>query len=356
MGPRHYEAKSGTYWHTSLEVVVLRSNQLEGTKLRTLLTTVLVATILVALEGCGAVGEKAAPIAGKELFTVDFQKGQSLRYEFASTRNIAVQWDPKKIDRSTESMNMVIAYTPAKVDPYGLSTIRAKCESVSVRRTKEPGKDAVESLAGQTFTFTVDPTGRIEDYSDLDRLVFAIGKKAFRPNTKGRRVKEPDMIDDFIATQWFLWDAVSSIENPIKGVSLGQSWKSQLSVPTSMVLKQARDVTYTLDEIRETEKGRVAVIRSSYRLPKAVTRDWPIPYSGSFQMSGMLGFLRMFSRGFNFLELQGQGEELYNLDAGRIEQYNQKYTVQLETSRLPLPGAKPRLTIEQSLTMRLLKD
>jgi hypothetical protein len=256
---------------------------------------------------------------------------------------------------------MVIAYTPEKVDPYGPSTIKAKCESVTVRRTKSTKRDAAQSLAGQTFTLKVDPTGKIEDYSDLNKLLFAIGNKAFRETRRapgaasGRRIKEPDMIDDIIATQWFLWDAVAGIENPIEGVSVGQSWKSQLSVPTSMVLKQARDVTYTLEKIRETDGGTIAVIRSSYGLPKKDTRDWPIPYSGSFQMSGMLGFLRMFSRGFDFLELEGKGEELYNLDAGRIEKYHQNYTVQMEPSRLPLPGVKPRITIEQSLTMQLLK-
>ena len=159
------------------------------------------------------------------------------------------------------------------------------------------------------------------------------------------------MICDFIATQWFLWDSVSSIEKPAEGVSVGQTWQSKLSVPTPMVSRKARDVTYTLDEIRESEKEQLAVIHSSYSLAESTPNDWPIPYSGRFRMSGMFGFFR----GYKVLDLQGQGEELFNIKAGRTEKYNQQYQMQMEASlQLPL-GEKPRITIEQNLTMQLLE-
>jgi hypothetical protein len=118
-----------------------------------------------------------------------------------------------------------------------------------------------------------------------------------------------------------------------------------------MVTRKARDVTYTLDEIRQTEKGQLAVIRSSYSPTESVSDNWPpMPYSGSFQMSGRFGFLR----GYKFLDLQGQGEELFNIDAGRTEQYNQQYQVQLEASFPMGINIKPRITIKQNLTMELL--
>ena len=170
------------------------------------------------------------------------------------------------------------------------------------------------------------------------------------------------MINDFISTQWFLWDSQSNLVNPSKGVSIGQTWKSKLFVPTSMLLRRARDVTYRLDEIRQSEglllesdKGQLAVIRSSYENAETVPRGWPIPYSGRFQLSGPLGFLWMFSKGFKVLDLQGQGEELFNIDAGRIEQYSQEYSVLLEALSTPLPGERPRVTIEQKLTMQLIE-
>ena len=121
-----------------------------------------------------------------------------------------------------------------------------------------------------------------------------------------------------------------------------------------MVLKGARDVTYKLHEIRRSKKERLAVILSSYEDAKSIPRSWPIPYSGRFQLSGPLGFLWMFSKGFKVLSLQGQGEELFNIDAGRTEQYNQEYQVLLEASSTPLPGAKPQVTIEQKLAMQLI--
>ncbi len=157
------------------------------------------------------------------------------------------------------------------------------------------------------------------------------------------------MIGDFIATQWFLWDSVSSLKEPSKGVAAGQSWKSKLSVPSPMVMRKAREVTYKLDEIRQSEKGRLAVISSSYKEAETVPRSWPIPYSGSFQMRGTFGFLS----GYKLLSLEGRCEELFNIEAGIIEQYNQQYQMQLEAS-IPMGiSVKPIITIKQNLTMEL---
>ena len=243
-----------------------------------------------------------------------------------------------------------MAYTPIEINPYGLTTVKAVCESVKVARSKGPGRDAVETLAGRTFTLAVGPTGKIEDYSQLDELLKETGKKVFRANTD---IKEPDMIGDVVATQWFLWDAVSSVEKPSKGAASGQSWNSKLSVPTPMVMRKARDVTYRLDEIRPGEKGRLAVISSSYKIADSAPRDWPIPYSGTFQVAGAYGFYR----NYKVLSLQGRGEELFNIDAGRTEQYKQQYQMQLSASMLlPLAGVNPKITIKQNLTMNLLEN
>ncbi len=331
------------------------------------------AVVLSILAGCDGAAEKKELVSvkieplkeGKELLTVDFKEGRSLRYKFVSSRDIALDWDPAKsktrpgkssIDKSSESMEMVVTYTPIKVDPYGLNTIKATIESVRATRSKGPGgratgRDAVDSLPGNTFTLTVNATGKIEDNSQLDELIRQTGEKAFRTSPRMGRIKEPDMIWDFISSQWFLWDSVSSIEKPIEGVSVGQSWSSKLSVPTPMVMRKARDVTYTLDEIRQSGKGRLAVISSSYSLADSVPRSWPIPYTGRFQMSGSYGFFR----GYKILSLKGQGEELFNIDAGRIEQYNQQYRMQLSAALLGPIGISPRITINQKLTMQLIE-
>jgi len=69
-------------------------------------------------------------------------------------------------------------------------------------------------------------------------------------------------------------------------------------------------------------------------------------------MARMFGFLG----GYELVDLKGQGEELFNIDAGRIEQYNQQYQMQLKASLpLPLAGVDPRITIKQDLTMKLLE-
>ncbi len=324
---------------------------------------VLTVSLLTALAGCGPAGARKGPLGdGRELLTVDFEKGRTLRYKFVSSREITIGWDAPQTptrpgartgDKSSESMEVIVAYTPVEVDPYGLTTVEAKCRSVKVMRSKGSRRDAVRSLAGKTFMLTVGPTGKIEDYSQLDKLLKEIGEKAFRTDTNRGRIKDPDMIGDFVASQWFLWDAVSTIERPSEGVAVGQSWNSRLSIPTPMVMRKARDVVYTLDEIRPGEKGRLAVIKSSYKPADSVPQGWPIPYSGSFQMVGPFGFYR----NYRILSLQGQGEELFNIDAGRTERYEQQYKMELSASLLlPLPGANPKITINQNLTMELLED
>ncbi len=316
--------------------------------------------IMSIFGGCKpGVGVKEPSIKNKELLTVDWQDGRTLEYKFVSAREITLDWDPtgkltksenRAGDKTTESMEMVIAYTPSKIDPYGLTTVEAMCKSIKVTRSKGPRKDAVEHLAGKTFTFTVGPTGKIEDYSQLDELLKEVGKKAFLPDTGRGRIKELDMICDFVASQWFLWDSVSSLKNPSEGVTVGQSWTSKLSVPSPMVMRKARDVTYRLDEIRQSDKGRLVVISSSYSMADSAPQSWPIPYSGRFQMKGTFGFLS----GYKLLSLEGQGEELFNIEAGRTEQYNQQYQMQLEAS-IPMGiSVKPMITIKQNLTMELL--
>jgi hypothetical protein len=179
-----------------------------------------------------------------------------------------------------------------------------------------------------------------------------MGEKAFRADTSRGRVKEPDMIGDFVAGQWFLWDAVSNIEPPTEGVAVGQTWQSQLAVPTPMVMRKARDVTYRLDEIRPGASGPVAVIGSTYTQADAAPSSWPVPYSGRFQMSGTYGFLGSYE----VLGIEGAGEELFNLDAGRIERRQQKYTMQVKASLPPMGiRANPHITIEQTLMMELVR-
>jgi len=311
--------------------------------------------------GHRAAGGKSAG-GGCVLLTVDHEPGRTLRYAFTTNRKIALDWDPHanggagRVQQQSERVKLVVTYTPQEVDLYGISTIRADCESVEIERTGRPSgrgarSDAVQTARGKSFTIKVDSRGRIVDYSELRKLISELGATAFRPSGRGGRVKEPDMIGDFILSQWFLWDAVSSVENPSAGVAVGQTWHSQLWIPVPMVMRKARDVTYRLDEVRETAEGRVAVIGSTYSLAEAAPADWPIPYSGRFQMSGTFGFLG----GYQVTGLEGTGLELFNVDAGRLESAKQRYTMTLKGSLPPMGiRANPHITIEQIMTTELL--
>jgi hypothetical protein len=304
----------------------------------------------------------SAPSPRKTLLTVDFKPGQTLKYKFVSSRNMAVDWGPmrggeSKINKSSESLEMVVAYTPVEVDPYGVSTIRANCESAKAKRTLESARqqnwqEAAETFAGKSWMFTVDARGKIVDGSGFRNVLLQAGQRAFRADRSKGLIKDPDMLYDVIAMQWFLWDSVSSVSNPTKGVAVGDKWKSVLHAPATMILFAARDVNYTLSEIRvQDANNRIAVIDSSYSLRWPNPPEWPVPYTESFQMSGIFGFLR----GYKTHDLQGHGQELFNIDAGRTERYSQSYTVHASAS-LPmgLSGVNPQITIDQNMTMELL--
>ncbi|MFC1739457.1 hypothetical protein ACFL1G_10475 [Planctomycetota bacterium] len=328
----------------------------------------------VVITGCEAIPEKkeiaAAPSEVSEneniLLVVNFEEDTPLRYKFVCRRDIRVTWGDgdtssdsasKNTKRYYEEVEMVFSYIPVEIKPYGLSTIRAKCESVRLKRDYgQSGRqaDAIMHLKAESAELKVDPRGKIEDYSQLRKLAYKLGENAFRQNTSQGRIKEPDMIGDFLVTQWFLWDAVSSIKNPAEGVQEGQSWQSQLSVPLPIMLRAARDVTYRLAEIRQSEKGRLAVIRSSYTAADSVAGSWPLPYSGPFRISGPFGLYR----NYEVLDLKGSGEQIFNIDEGRIETDRQNYTVQVKAF-FPMPlgdGKKvnPHINIRQRITMEYL--
>ena len=182
-------------------------------------------------------------------------------------------------------------------------------------------------------------------------MIVELGEAAFIADSDPR-IKEPDLIGDFITSQWFLWDAVAHVPDPASGVAVGQSWSSKLWIPTPMVMRRARDVTYRLDEVRADDTKRLAVISSTYRLAAATPTDWPIPYSGRFQMQGTFGLLGSY----RISELDGTGLQLFNLDAGRIESAEQRYTLKMSASLPPMGiRAHPHITIEQVLTTERLE-
>ena len=267
--------------------------------------------------------------------------------------------DPKsvKINKSSEALEMVVSYTPVKVDPYGVSTIKANCISAKVTRVSESARqqnwqEAAETFTGKSWTFTVDARGKIVDGSQFVDVLRQAGQRAFRADRSRGLIKEPDMLYDVIAMQWFMWDSISSRTNSTKSVAIGDKWKSALPAPATMFLFAARDTTYTLSEIRvQDANSRIAVIDSNYSLLWPNPPEWPVPYTETFQMSGIFGFLR----DYKMHDLQGHGQELFNIDTGQTEKYSQSYTMHASASMpMGLSGVNPQITIDQNMTMELL--
>jgi hypothetical protein len=318
---------------------------------------------------CAAVGAwmLAGCQAGKrELLSIDFKQGQVLRYKQVSERDIELNFDPSgkfskdegRIQKMKEGLELVTAYKPVKVDENGFSTIEATFEEVKVSRTMlsphAATRDAVDHLKGKTVTFTMTPSGIITDYSNLDALVKRLGEEAFGGKTKG--IKDPDMIEDFMTLEWMMWDSISSIKKPAQGVAVGQKWESQLMAPMPMPIRVFRATTYELKNVENINGKPIAVIDSTYKLDGNAAANWPVPYTGAFQMRGTFGFLR----GYKVLSLSGSGTERFDIDAGRVEQINQQYESSISAEMpfalgTPETTPSPNLIIRQKLTAQLLE-
>lgn len=298
-----------------------------------------------------------------QLFSVDFKPDEPVRYKFISTRSIStsLKSGSKSSSQATsETLEFVMDFKVSGGDRYGISEITATCRSAKVTRKGFPGLgrglDPVEGLAGQSYTFQLNPTGRISEYPEIESLVQKLGERAFVSSTQSGRIKGQDMITDFIAIQWYLWDAVASIEEPLKGLSVGQNWTSQQYVPLPMPLtavKHAvRETTYTLKEITESETSPKAVITSSYGMTDLPGQEWPVPYSGSYRMRGTFGFLR----NYEFTSLSGSGEQIIDLDSGTVESFQQQYKIGMKAAfMLPLGDISPRLTVSQKISAERLE-
>jgi len=330
--------------------------------LRTIISLTCTGIVVLALAGC-----RQSEMTTTELLAVDFNAGSALRYKLVSQRDVEVNLDStgsasrtgkSKPQKMSEKLELVIAYKPVELDPYGLSTIEGRCESAKVTRTalvRTPSeRDAAESLAGQTFTFRITPAGRVKDYTDLEALIRRLGDKAFASSGGRRgRIKNPDMITDFSFLQWHLWDSIASIENAVDGVALGQSWKAKQFIPLPVPITVARETTYTLAEVQETDSGRKAVITSSYKLSDSRVKNRPKPYTGKFSMKGLFGFLR----NFKFRSLEGTGRQIFNIDTGTLESEQQQYKVHIDAGfMMPLGDTVPTVTIDQKISIQLLGD
>lgn len=318
-----------------------------------------VAVVLSLLAGCRESQKK-------ELLVVEFKPDTTLRYRFVSERDITLELksdDPRMQDKNkpqtmAEKLELVVAYKPVEVDPFGLTAIEAKCESAKVTRRNFTAAattpDAAEKLAGRTFTIKLSPSGKIDDYAGLTEVVQQLGEQAFSGSTTGsQKIKNPDMIYDFIAMQWYLWDSVATIEKPLDGVKQGSTWTADQLIPLPVPMIAVRKTTYTFDNVMETPEGRKAIINSTYELAKTKLENWPKPYADRFAMKGMFGFLR----NYQYQSVEGTGKQIFNIDAGTVETDRQQYKMIMTAAfMMPLGDSVPVITIDQKITTELLGD
>ena len=327
--------------------------------MRTHFRMLIAGLILSVLAGC-------QPGAARQYLVVDFEPGTDLKYRFISERQTsltisqaktATKKSKSKPLKMTEKMELVIAYKATAADEYGRTTVVGTCQSAKVTRrgtlVKNPARDAVEGLAGKTFSFTVLANGQIEDQSGLDKVVKEIGQKAFGAQRDGKNVKNLDMISDFIAMQWYLWDSVGMIRNPHKGVKLGQTWTAKQMIPMPIPRPTAKDTTYTLTETKDSDSGSVAVIDSTFQRSDEPVKNLPDPYDGQ---TYMLKEIFVFLRGYRLTSFTGSGRQIFNIDRGVIENDTQQHTMDFDVSfLLPLGDSVPKLKIDQKMKIELLE-
>jgi len=316
------------------------------------------AGVLVLLGGCRSVEQEGTWLL------VSFEKDVPITYRMVSERQTVIDLttsDPAKKSKPQtmgEKLNLVLTYTPTDVDPFGLTTVKVTCVEAKVTRSSFTGRqdqaDAMEQLRGKEFTLKLSATGEIEDTSDLERVARELGKAAFSSRGDSGRVKNPDMINDFLAMQWFLWDATASVGDPLS-MKPGKTWQTKQVVPwpVPFYTPPARITDYTLDRVETTEDGtRLAIISSQYKISEEPMQDYIRPYEGNFQMRGLFGFLR----NYQFESLAGSGTQIFNMDKGRIVKDTQEYQMHVTAGfMLPLGDSKPVLTVTQKFNIEQIE-
>ena len=306
------------------------------------------------------------PRGSGALVTVNFEQGQPLRYRMLSERQtqIDLAGGGEKGKKSapqtmTEKLELVMVYTPVQVDPFGLTQIKVTCESAKVTRTsfsgRDAGRDAVESLPELSYTLTLTPTGQVDDASEFEAVVRQLGDKAFaQVRPEAGRVKDADMINDFIALQQSMWTAIASMDKPSEGLTVGKSWKTLQLMPWPSPMRPfpTRATTFTVNNIAAADNGsRQAHLATTYALSDKEVGGVPMPYDGPFQMRGMFGFLR----NYQFHTIDGGGTQVFDIDAGALIRDEQRYTLQVGADfALPLGDSKPILTVQQTLLIERL--
>ncbi|MEN8126746.1 MAG: DUF6263 family protein [Planctomycetota bacterium] len=321
--------------------------------------------IIVGCVLCFAGCQDAGSSQQDNWLLVSFEKDVPVTYRMISERATEIDLttgNPEKKSRpqtTKEKLELVMVYTPVEVDPFGLSTLEVQCLSVKATRSAFSGKkntaDTMETLTGKSFILKLTPTGEIADISDLERVAKELGAASFSKGKQNMRIKNPDMINDFLAMQRYLWAASSTISNQLD-LAVGDTWQAQQSIPWPVPIypPPARTTTYTLENI-QSEEGlpRKATLNSVYTLSETPIEEYIRPYEeGKFQMRGLFGFLR----NFQFKHMEGTGTQIFNMDDGLVESDTQQYRLDVTANfMLPLGDSLPVLTVDQKILIERIE-
>jgi len=327
--------------------------------------------MLAALSGCPNGGVRS----DDNLIVVEFKPGQTLTYRLTSRREILIELvdgegklQPGQSHTMSEQLEVVMAYTPTAVDPLGPTTIEARCTSAKVTRQgfrtsgPEP-KDLAEKLAGKTFSFQVSASGKPSDTQAMDAALNEFIESGFI-NASGpvKRIKDPDMVVDFLALQHHLWDAPATMPNRLSGARVGRQWTCRQLTPLPFPLPAMRTTTYTLtalgtatepageadhpDEGPTVEPGK-AVIESTFALSDAQPDWWPPAYQKVFNLRGSLFAIL---RNYRFRSIDGTGRAVFDVATGVLDSETQHYKTVIDADfMLPLGDTRPVITIDQQL-------
>ncbi|AQQ70647.1 hypothetical protein SMSP2_01002 [Limihaloglobus sulfuriphilus] len=318
--------------------------------------------ILAVLAGCSEPYSTPNKVMG-----LNFEMNKPLKYRFVSSRNVDLTLsDQKQKDTKemTEQLEMVISYTPIEEDIYGDITVKAVCESSKVTKgsfsgSRQPGKDITESLAGREWTFKVNSLGQIRNFKGLNKLVEELGAATITKQAT-RNVKDPDMIWDFVNTQWFIWDPIAGQADAGKDITPGATWKSTQIIPFAKLVPAERRIHYTYAQADEEadnikisgviEKLPVKFDDNKQPMPEVTTL--PKPYKVPHQMRGMFGFLT----NYRVDSLQGSLEAVYDAQSAVLRSCRQEYDMKMTASfMLPLGDSVPKLDVKQIIKMELIE-
>ena len=197
--------------------------------------------------------------------------GSELVYRLTNTQEVTM---PMAGGNMVNEQTQTMRWSVTEVAPNGDATVTITTEHVQVERSGPTGNVSYDSrtdevpavpeaqmfaaMAGLSYTMVIGPEGTVKSVQGVDQLIDEM-MGALPPEAMGQGMLREMFSEEFITNM-----TQGSIQIfPQEPVGPGDSWQHSFRMPIPMFGGVTRNLTFTVDGIKERDGGTVAVISST---------------------------------------------------------------------------------------------